>query len=466
MLERRHEFYSQLLKLVDAFLLVFGFWAAYMIRVYVVPQISFIDGGIQPFRTYFWFLFILPPLGIMVLQKEGIYHFHLPNSFGHFLVRTIRAILYLMALIFFIFFLFRVEQESISRGAILLYAPTMIFLICIREAFLRMWLRQKVKITKRLEHVILIGNATECEHWNRLIQKTPGRQLEVKGMIDLQHTTIPHLIEILHLESVNLVIMNLNTSLTEKNREVISICEAEGVETWVSADFFKTSIATTSFDTFLGHSVLVYRTTSDASWGILFKSVLDYTIALIGLLLAIPLMVFISVCIYFSSGRPLFFKQKRSGIHGRPFTLYKFRTMQTNAEQLQEEMMALNIMSGPVFKVENDPRVFPLGHFLRKYSLDELPQLFNILKGEMSLVGPRPLPLHETDNFSNIAQRRRMSVKPGLTCLWQISGRSNIKDFNEWVKLDLEYIDRWNIWLDLEILFKTIPAVLLRKGAK
>lgn len=466
MLERRHEFYSQILKLADCFILVFSFWVAFMLRVYVIPQVSFIDQGIQPFKTYFWFLLLLPPLGILVLQREGIYHFNLPNSFAHFLVRCLRAVIFLMALIFFIFFLFRVPQESISRGAILLYAPILIVFLGLREAILRMWLRQKVKIIKNREHVLLIGSAQECEYWNRLLQKTPGRQLEVKGMINLEHTSIPQLIEALHTESVNLVIMNLGNSLSEKNREVISICEAEGVEIWVSADFFKTTIATSRFDTFLDHSVLVYRTTNDASWGILTKGVLDYLLSFIAIILALPFMILIAIAIYITSGSPILFRQKRSGIHGRPFTLYKFRTMQTNAEQMQQELQMLNMMSGPVFKIENDPRISPLGKFLRKYSLDELPQLLNVLKGEMSLVGPRPLPIHETNNFSNISQRRRMSVKPGLTCLWQISGRSNIKDFNEWVKLDLDYIDRWSIWLDLEILFKTIPAVLLTRGAK
>jgi lipopolysaccharide/colanic/teichoic acid biosynthesis glycosyltransferase len=140
--------------------------------------------------------------------------------------------------------------------------------------------------------------------------------------------------------------------------------------------------------------------------------------------------------------------------------------MTTNAEQYQHELEAMNEMSGPVFKVKNDPRITPLGYWLRRLSLDELPQLWNVLRGEMSLVGPRPLPLYETANFGDISQRRRMSVRPGLTCLWQISGRNQISDFKDWVRLDLEYIDRWSIWLDIEILLRTIPVVLFGWGAK
>ena len=162
----------------------------------------------------------------------------------------------------------------------------------------------------------------------------------------------------------------------------------------------------------------------------------------------------------------MLFRQQRSGINGRPFTLYKFRTMVTNAEQLKHELAAMNEMNGPVFKVSNDPRVTPIGKFLRKYSLDELPQLFNVLRGEMSLVGPRPLPVDEVKRFNDLAHRRRLSVKPGLTCLWQISGRNNVSDFKEWVRLDLEYIDNWSLWLDLKILWRTLPAVLAGTGAK
>ena len=140
--------------------------------------------------------------------------------------------------------------------------------------------------------------------------------------------------------------------------------------------------------------------------------------------------------------------------------------MGTNAEQLKHELEAMNEMSGPVFKVTNDPRVTPVGKFLRKYSLDELPQLYNVLRAEMSLVGPRPLPVDEVKRFDNLAHRRRLSVKPGLTCLWQISGRNQISDFKDWVRLDLEYIDNWSLWLDLKILIRTIPAVLIGTGAK
>jgi lipopolysaccharide/colanic/teichoic acid biosynthesis glycosyltransferase len=160
------------------------------------------------------------------------------------------------------------------------------------------------------------------------------------------------------------------------------------------------------------------------------------------------------------------FRQQRSGLNGSPFSIYKFRTMVTNAEQFKHELAAMNEMSGPVFKVTNDPRVTRIGKWLRKSSLDELPQLFNVVRGEMSLVGPRPLPVDEVKRFNDLAHRRRLSVKPGITCLWQISGRNKIVDFKDWVRLDLQYIDNWSFWLDIVILLRTVPVVVLGTGAK
>ena len=193
---------------------------------------------------------------------------------------------------------------------------------------------------------------------------------------------------------------------------------------------------------------------------------MDLVGAFVLLILLSPFFLVIAIVIKLTSPGPVFFHQQRSGQNGGPFTLYKFRTMISNAEQFKHELQAMNEMEGPVFKLTNDPRITRFGRFLRRYSLDELPQLFNVLRGEMSLVGPRPLPVDEVKRFNDLAHRRRLSVKPGLTCLWQVSGRNQIKDFKDWVRLDLEYIDNWSLWLDLKILLRTIPAVFAATGAK
>jgi lipopolysaccharide/colanic/teichoic acid biosynthesis glycosyltransferase len=175
-------------------------------------------------------------------------------------------------------------------------------------------------------------------------------------------------------------------------------------------------------------------------------------------------MAVVIVLIKFTSPGPVFFSQRRVGLNKRRFNLYKFRTMVVDAEKQMREIEHLNEASGPVFKIKNDPRITPLGRFLRKTSLDELPQLFNVLAGHMSLVGPRPLPVRDYEGFNEDWQRRRFSVKPGITCLWQVQGRSSIS-FEKWMELDLQYIDKWSLWLDFQILLQTIPAVLRGSGA-
>jgi lipopolysaccharide/colanic/teichoic acid biosynthesis glycosyltransferase len=183
------------------------------------------------------------------------------------------------------------------------------------------------------------------------------------------------------------------------------------------------------------------------------------------MVLSLPIWAVVIAGIRLSSPGPVFFRQERSGRYGKPFRMWKFRTMHANAEASRESLEAQNEMDGPVFKITNDPRIFPLGRWLRRMSIDELPQLINVLRGEMSLVGPRPLPVYEIQRIEKRAQRRRLSVKPGLTCLWQVTGRNGIKNFEEWVALDLQYIDNWSLWLDAKILCQTLPAVLRGTGA-
>ena len=212
--------------------------------------------------------------------------------------------------------------------------------------------------------------------------------------------------------------------------------------------------------------MLVFRSTPDVSWTLFIKDLIDRVGAFAALLvLALPMGI-VALVIRITSPGPVIFRQQRAGKHGKPFIMYKFRSMSDDAEMRKAELEPFNQMNGPVFKVEDDPRITPFGRWLRRSSIDELPQLVNVLLGDMSLVGPRPLPIYEVEKFENTAQRRRLSVKPGLTCLWQISGRNQVKDFKDWVKLDLDYIDRWSLGLDFKILVRTIPAVLMGMGAK
>jgi lipopolysaccharide/colanic/teichoic acid biosynthesis glycosyltransferase len=194
------------------------------------------------------------------------------------------------------------------------------------------------------------------------------------------------------------------------------------------------------------------------------KAIVDRVLAAVLIVLFAPLMLLIALAVLISIGRPVLYVQRRGGLYGHPFPMLKFRTMRNGADQERAALDSLNEMDGPVFKMRDDPRVTPLGRILRRSSLDELPQLFNVLAGQMSIVGPRPLPIDETQALTG-RHRRRLSIRPGLTCLWQISGRSDLT-FAEWMALDLEYVDRWTLWLDLAILLRTIPAIVTRRGAR
>ena len=215
--------------------------------------------------------------------------------------------------------------------------------------------------------------------------------------------------------------------------------------------------------------MLVLRSTPELSWELMFKEVFDRVFAALVILFSSPFWVFAYIGIRISSpGAPVFFSQMRAGRYGKPFRMWKFRTMVANAEELLQKIKDEhgNQMDGPVFKLDHDPRIFPFGSLLRKLSIDELPQLLNVVLGDMSLVGPRPLPLYEVEAFCEISHRRRLSVKPGITCEWQAGGRNKITSFEQWVEMDLKYIDNWSLWLDFRILLLTIPAVLFAKGAK
>ena len=206
---------------------------------------------------------------------------------------------------------------------------------------------------------------------------------------------------------------------------------------------------------------LLWRT-PEANVGLLVKSLFDRIGGFVGLVIVAPLLMAIALAVKLSSTGPVIFSQTRCGLQGRPFRLLKFRTMVGNAEELKDSLQARNEMDGPVFKIKDDPRVTPIGRWLRRLSLDELPQLVNVVKGEMSLVGPRP-PLPSEVRDYDLWQRRRLSMKPGLTCLWQV-GKRNDTTFDEWMKQDLEYIDNWSLWLDAKVLARTLPTVIKATG--
>lgn len=316
---------------------------------------------------------------------------------------------------------------------------------------------------------MIAGSGAEMENLLREFDPDIVALWDVVDHFDLKARGVEELFSLLKDHSVARVIFAAKEIEFEKVARAVEACELQGVEAWIAASFIRTQIARPVFDAVGDKPMLVLRSTPELSWELLCKDALDRVGAFLVILFSSPLWLIAAIGIRMQSpGAPVFFSQMRAGRYGRPFRMWKFRTMVANAEEMLDQIKEEhgNQMEGPVFKLDNDPRIFPFGAFLRKFSIDELPQLLNVAKGDMSLVGPRPLPLYEVEAFCDISHRRRLSVKPGVTCEWQASGRNKISSFEEWVEMDLRYIDNWSLWLDTKILLRTIPAVLFGKGAK
>lgn len=460
MFGRKRHVYTKVGKVVDALLFAFAFWLTHWLR-----SLTFFDPEriIRPFSEYAWLLLVVAPLAPPLLEVQGFYRRGVLGSQRRALWILLRTSAYIaLAAILVLFF----RKTEGARLIFALYVPVAFGVMWAKESLLAAWNRSKTRKESLRRRVILVGSKDDAGRLERLLGLRGLEDVEVMDRVDLNESSLKDLGDRIHAHSANAVLVAPRHSMFGQIEATIHLCELEGVEVWLLADFFQTRISQTSIDDIHGHPMLVFRSGPDASWQALGKGVIDFVGGCILLLAMSPVMLAAALAVRLSSPGPVLFRQQRAGLNGRPFTMFKFRSMVTNAEQLKQELAALNEMSGPVFKVTNDPRITRVGKFLRKWSIDELPQLLNVVRGEMSLVGPRPLPLDEVARFDDLAHRRRLSVPPGLTCLWQVSGRNDVKDFKEWVRLDLEYIDNWSLWLDIKILLRTIPAVFTGAGAK
>jgi exopolysaccharide biosynthesis polyprenyl glycosylphosphotransferase len=463
MLGRKQEINLQVQQIIDGLLLLVTFWGSFAFRYYGKDWFGW-EVSIGPFTDFHWMIPVIIPFGLIALELQGFYTSPLQKTLQKSLTQMARAALWLGLLIGGCVIFFKLQVPS--RAVLLLFVALSAVALLIREQITISYLQSKARSGRMRENVMLAGIPEDMAQFRQSLTTFQLLEMSVVGEFNIELESVSTLIEALHTNSVSRVIFAGGHSHMNRLQEAITACETEGVEAWLEANFIKTSIARPSFDSFGGKPMLVFRATPAFSWEIWLKGVIDFIGGLLLILLASPIMLVAAVAIKLSSPGPVIFRQDRGGRHGKPFVMYKFRTMQTDAELRRKELESFNQMSGPVFKIDNDPRITPIGRLLRRTSIDELPQLVNVLMGDMSLVGPRPLPLYEVEKFQHTAQRRRLSVKPGITCLWQVAGRNEVKDFQDWVRLDLEYIDNWSLWLDFGILIKTIPAVLLGWGAK
>jgi exopolysaccharide biosynthesis polyprenyl glycosylphosphotransferase len=374
-------------------------------------------------------------------------------------------------------FLFHIRMIT-PQFLLIFWVMLSAIMVCSR-LLMRVWLAEVRKHGRNLRYMLILGTNARAIEFAQKIKEQPSRGYQILGFVDENWAGLTEfkstgfkivssyegLAEYLRRNVVDEVAIYLPLrSYHEHASQVAALCQEHGIAMRLAADIFDLRTARSRAEFFDGaYHISTYTGVRD-EWPLVVKRAIDLAISFTFLVLLSPLFLAVAIAIKLSSKGPIFFRQERLGLNKRRFYIYKFRTMVPNAEKLMAELEAKNEVSGPVFKIKDDPRITGIGKILRRTSIDELPQLLNILKGEMSLVGPRPLPKRDYEGFSEDWQRRRFSVRPGITCLWQVNGRSSIP-FEQWMRLDLQYMDEWSLWLDLKILARTIPAVLRGSGA-
>lgn len=463
---------------IDSGLTAAAFLFAYFTKKYWLPE------GLAglPVRPNYYFLLLL---AVVILSLSYQFYGFYTQSFRFLrplqvLAQVVKAVVagfacYLVAL-------YLIHQHDISRVMMFLFVGmTIASLFAVKVALARIEAFQGSRDAYQ-KKLLIVGSRSRAKELVTVLQQRALPEYHLLGCLETDKSRLNQKVapgvaviglvsdmrEILLGKAVDEVIYAMPLEQVRDIRTHIAFAEQLGVRVRILPDWqiqkimYHPEAARIYFDDFLGLPTVALSSTPTQELQLFFKAIMDYVGASLALLLLSPLFGVIAALIKATSSGPVFFTQERCGLNGRRFRLYKFRTMVQDAEELRAGLADKNEMDGPVFKMRNDPRLVGIGRFLRKWSLDELPQLINVVRGEMSLVGPRP-PIPEEVARYRAWQRRRLSMKPGLTCIWQVSGRNNI-DFEHWMRLDLEYIDNWSLLLDLKILLLTMPAVLAGSG--
>jgi len=471
---RKESFSIQLLQIFDGLLVFIAFVLAVMLRSPVSDLGDWILGwfGKEIWRqeavlaNFTELLVVMVPFTPLVLELAGFYKSS-RKRLRQSIWQMMRAMVILGAGIgiLVVFFKFPLLNRSVLGVAGVLTFG----LILARDRVCGTLARRRMVRENLKEAIVLAGKPGDIAEMLGQMPAEVTDYWRVVAHVDPNDENWAELNRILDGGAVERVVFAPKNTPFKLLADAIEICEVRGIEAWVSASFIQTQVARPTFDLLGGKPMLVLRSTPELSWELFIKAVFDRVCAVVMILATLIVWLPAAIGILIASpGASILYSQQRAGRYGKPFRMWKFRTMVANAETLLEEIKREhgNEMHGPVFKLERDPRIFPFGALLRRLSIDELPQLINVLRGEMSIVGPRPLPIYEVEAFERSEHRRRLSIKPGMTCIWQVSGRNQICSFEDWVKMDLDYIDRWSLWLDLKILLRTVPAVLFAKGAK
>jgi len=467
--------------ILDACLLSLAFILSYMLRdnfrdFYrwdLIPSYHFVTGRPAALSDYLVVLFLIIPTWCLMLYTNGMYA-SMRTRKGWELAYIIVKSAFLTVLVFSaLVFLFKLE--FVSRLFFGIFIFTGLLALILEKGIIFSIMHYVRKQGYNFRRLLVVGTGDRAANFIAKIRKHPEWGLRIEGALDYEKRLIGQVVEgievvgtlddladILHSKPIDEVIFIVPRSVLSDIENSLYVCETVGVNATIAVDLFELKIAKARQTELEDIPLLTFETQIALEWQLFLKRAFDIAVSLLGLIILSPLFLVISALIKLTSKGPVLYIQKRVGLNGRIFNFCKFRTMYVGSHERVDELADRNIMNGPVFKVRNDPRVTKIGRALRKFSLDEFPQLFNVLIGHMSLVGIRPPLPNEVEQYKPW-QRRRLSMRPGLTCLWQISGRNNI-DFEEWMRMDLEYLDNWSLWLDLKILIKTVPIVLFGIG--
>lgn len=471
---------SQLIwaRLMDAFVVAVSFLAVAFVReqLHEVWKVDLLPGPQPVFapvtlESQLHLIVAIVPLWLVSLSVNATYTELRRVRPDVLFIRVTRAVAFALAALLGLLFVYPPATPT-SRTFLLGFAITSIFALF---AARRAWMKRAEREAPDT-NILVVGSTLEAAPLVETVLYHPQWGVRVAGVIrpdDEEVTsvrgvkvlgTLSQLPRVIADHNIAQVIMTGRAWDTATLRYVADICEEVGVTFSMDANFLGLSIARAEVMDLGGWSILSFSSTPANAEALVVKRMIDVLGASIALALSAPVMALIALCIKLEDGGPVFFTQERSGLYGRTFPMYKFRSMVVDAERLRAQLEAQNEMGGPVFKMKRDPRITRVGALIRKLSLDEFPQFWNVLRGEMSLVGPRPPLPSEVARYERW-QMRRLSMRPGLTCIWQVRGRNRI-DFDQWMRLDLEYIDNWSLFLDVKLLLRTVPAVLLGSGAR
>jgi exopolysaccharide biosynthesis polyprenyl glycosylphosphotransferase len=477
-MNEKHRLTIGLLKLFDLILivLVFAFTAVYQVEAEHSVSIGHflsLETKISNFAIFFLALVFCH----IVFSLCGLYRSRRLTGRGSEMLDVLRATSINIAFFVALSYVFSIRIITIQFLAFFWALSTVVL------AAARLVLRQvaaRVRVHGRdLRYMLILGSNHRAIEFAHRIAASRERGYRLQGFVDDEWhglgalkdagfqvvSDYAGLEEYLRRNVVDEVAIYLPlASYYKHSSHVAGLCQQHGITLRINSDLFDLKTTRWRPEEFAGDQYISTYTYSSEFWPRTAKRVIDIVVAATALVGLAPVLLFAAIAIKLTSDGPIFFLQERIGLNKRRFKIFKFRTMVPNAEELMPGLEARNELSGPVFKIRNDPRITPIGKLLRRSSIDELPQLLNVLTGDMSLVGPRPMAVRDFEGFNEDWQRRRFSVRPGITCLWQVEGRNEIS-FEQWMLLDLQYMDEWSLWLDLKILTRTVPAVLKGAGA-